>query len=194
MKKVEPGALHASSLSSLFRPMADSDGGPFYDQVYLPFGDNPDGVAAYLEPLVQHARTHIPPSLEPETPLFLLATAGMRLLDRLQQAHVLNAACTYLRTTSTFRLEPESKDGPCGSSVQVITGKEEGLFGWIAVNYLMDGFIGGQGHKDDKTTYGFLDMGGASTQIAFGPAEEDVGDEAALVGAVEAVGRDGDQA
>ena len=105
----------------------------------------------------------------------------MRLLDRLQQARILNAACTYLRTASTFRLEPESKDGPCGSSVQIITGEEEGLFGWIAVNYLMDGFVGGQGHKDDKTTYGFLDMGGASTQIAFEPAEEDVGDEAALV-------------
>ena len=29
VKKVEPGALHTSSLSSLFRPMADSGGGPY---------------------------------------------------------------------------------------------------------------------------------------------------------------------
>ena len=144
------------------------------------FGDNPEGVAGYLEPLIQHARTHIPPSLESQTPLFLLATAGMRLLEPLQQARVLNAACTYLRSASTFRIEPESKDGPCGASVQIITGEEEGLFGWIAVNYLMDGFVGG--HKDTRTTYGFLDMGGASTQIAFEPAAEDVvGNEAALV-------------
>lgn len=144
------------------------------------FGDNPDGVAGYLEPLIQHARSQIPPSLESDTPLFLLATAGMRLLTPLQQARVLNAACAYLRTASAFRIEPESKDGPCGSSVQIITGEEEGLFGWIAVNYLMDGFAGRS--KNEKTTYGFLDMGGASTQIAFEPAEEDVkGNESALV-------------
>ncbi|KAG6370064.1 nucleoside phosphatase family-domain-containing protein [Boletus reticuloceps] len=141
------------------------------------FGDNPEGVAGYLEPLIRHARTYIPPSLESDTPLFLLATAGMRLLEPLQQARILNAACTYLRTASVFRIESESKDGPCGSSVQIITGEEEGLFGWIAVNYLMDGFVGAE-----QTTYGFLDMGGASTQIAFEPAEEDVvGNEAALV-------------
>ncbi|KAL4068126.1 nucleoside phosphatase family-domain-containing protein [Scleroderma citrinum] len=132
------------------------------------FADNPEGVAGYLEPLIQHARSRIPPSLEPETPLFLLATAGMRLLSPIQQARVLNAACQYLRSASNFRIEGESKDGPCGLSVQIITGEEEGLFGWIAVNYLMDGFTG---RRSEKTTYGFLDMGGASTQIAFEPAD-----------------------
>ncbi|KAH7889326.1 nucleoside phosphatase family-domain-containing protein [Phlebopus sp. FC_14] len=134
------------------------------------FADNPEDVAGYLEPLLNHARLHIPPSMESDTPLFLLATAGMRLLTPLQQARVLNAACTYLKSASNFRIEGESADGPCGSSVQIITGEEEGLFGWIAVNYLMDGFTG---RKGEKTTYGFLDMGGASTQIAFEPASSD---------------------
>ncbi|KAI6036020.1 nucleoside phosphatase family-domain-containing protein [Pisolithus microcarpus] len=127
------------------------------------FADNPEGVASYLEPLIQHAQSQIPPSLESETPLFLLATAGMRLLSPVQQARVLNAVCQYLRSSSNFRIDDESKDGPCGLS--------EGLFGWIAVNYLMDGFTGG---KSEKTTYGFLDMGGASTQIAFEPADSDL--------------------
>ncbi|KAF8838351.1 hypothetical protein BDN67DRAFT_971708 [Paxillus ammoniavirescens] len=144
------------------------------------FADNPEGVPGYLEPLLEHARSQIPPSLESDTPLFLLATAGMRLLTPIQQARILNAACTYLRTASSFRIESESKDGPCGSSVQIITGEEEGLFGWIAVNYLMDGFNGR--HKDEKTTYGFLDMGGASTQIAFEPGDGYArGDDASLV-------------
>ena len=59
-------------------------------------------------------------------------------------------------------------------------GEEEGLFGWIAINCLIDGFAGR--HKDARTMYGFLGMGGASTQIAFEPAEEDVmGNEGALV-------------
>ena len=53
--------------------------------------------------------------------------------------------------------------------MKIITGEEEGLFGWIAANYLMDSFVGG--NRDEKTTYGFLDM--ASTQIAFEPADGD---------------------
>lgn len=141
------------------------------------FADNPEGVYEYLAPLLKHARTQIPPSLEPETPLFLLATAGMRLLTPVQQARVLNATCKYLKSASSFRIDDESKDGPCGSSVRIITGEEEGLYGWIAVNYLMDGFYG----KDKKTTYGFLDMGGASTQIAFEPSDTLSGDKENLV-------------
>lgn len=141
------------------------------------FADNPEGVYEYLAPLLKHARSQIPPSFESETPLFLLATAGMRLLTPVQQARVLSATCKYLKSASSFRIEDESKDGPCGSSVRIITGEEEGLYGWIAVNYLMDGFYG----KDKKTTYGFLDMGGASTQIAFEPSNTLSGDKENLV-------------
>ncbi|KZT70074.1 hypothetical protein DAEQUDRAFT_689549 [Daedalea quercina L-15889] len=130
------------------------------------FGDNPAGVAAYLEPLLEHARNHIPPSRQPSTPIFLLATAGMRLLTPQQQADVLESTCTYLKTHSRFKLDDPSSSGPCGSSVRIISGEEEGLFGWIAVNYLTDGFSGA---GEQPLTYGFLDMGGASTQIAFEP-------------------------
>lgn len=124
-------------------------------------------MAAYLEPLLEHARNHIPPSLQPSTPIFLLATAGMRLLPQKQQAEVLDATCTYLKTHSRFKLDDPSSSGPCGSSVRIISGEEEGLFGWIAVNYLTDGFSGA---GEQPLTYGFLDMGGASTQIAFEPS------------------------
>ncbi|EIN07123.1 hypothetical protein PUNSTDRAFT_71457 [Punctularia strigosozonata HHB-11173 SS5] len=131
------------------------------------FGDHPEEVGEYLRPLLEHAQFQIPPSLHAETPLFLLATAGMRLLTQEQQVGVLKETCTFLKFHSNFRIDDPSDVGPCGSSVRIITGEEEGLFGWIAVNYLMDGFTA----SDDKpTTYGFLDMGGASTQIAFEPS------------------------
>ncbi|ETW86217.1 hypothetical protein HETIRDRAFT_60065, partial [Heterobasidion irregulare TC 32-1] len=134
------------------------------------FSDNPEGVSAYLAPLLAHARERIPPSLHAQTPLFLLATAGMRLLSPEQQATVLQSTCHFLKFHSNFRIDEPSPAGPCGSSIRIITGEEEGLFGWIAVNYLMDGF----GPSDaDRTTYGFLDMGGASTQIAFEPSREE---------------------
>ncbi|TRM59203.1 nucleoside phosphatase family-domain-containing protein [Schizophyllum amplum] len=133
------------------------------------FAENVDGIPAYLRPLLDHARNNIPPSLHHETPLFLLATAGMRLLTPTQQAEVLQETCRFLALHSNFKIDGPSASGPCGSSVRIITGEEEGLFGWIAVNYLMDGFIGS---SDIRTTYGFLDMGGASTQIAFEPGED----------------------
>lgn len=94
----------------------------------------------------------------------------MRLLSPTKQAEVLQATCRFLKQHSYFRIDEPSEAGPCGSSVRIITGEEEGLFGWIAVNYLMDGF---NGSDQERTTYGFLDMGGASTQIAFEPSEEE---------------------
>ena len=134
------------------------------------FADDVDSIGTYLAPLLEHARTHIPPSLQPDTPLLLLATAGMRLLSPEKQGHVLSATCQFLRFHSNFKIDDRSANGPCGSSVRIITGEEEGLFGWIAVNYLMDGF---KDSNNTRLTYGFLDMGGASTQIAFEPSKEE---------------------
>ncbi|KAJ7080371.1 nucleoside-diphosphatase [Mycena belliarum] len=99
----------------------------------------------------------------------------MRLLPPEKQAAVLQHACSFLVTHSHFGIEGPSDAGPCGASVRIITGEEEGLFGWIAVNYLMDGFL------TSRTTYGFLDMGGASTQIAFEPQAVRVDDDMALI-------------
>lgn len=95
----------------------------------------------------------------------------MRLLTVHQQRAVIEATCTFFRTHSTFKVDAPSTQGPCGSSIRIISGEEEGLFGWIAVNYLMDGFSSHE--QNHRATYGFLDMGGASTQIAFEPSESE---------------------
>ncbi|KAJ7137847.1 nucleoside phosphatase family-domain-containing protein [Mycena epipterygia] len=139
------------------------------------YADDPESIVDHLRPLLSHARNIVPPSLQPTTPLFLLATAGMRLLSPEKQALVLQHACNFLVTHSHFSIDEPSPAGPCGSSVRIITGEEEGLFGWIAVNYLMDGFL------ERQTTYGFLDMGGASTQIAFEPQAAHVDDQMTLI-------------
>ena len=131
------------------------------------FAKNPQGVADYLRPFLDYARSHLPPSVEADTPVFLLATAGMRLLTEEQQVGILKETCHFFKAQSNFRIDKPSSAGPCGSSIRIITGEEEGLFGWLSVNYLMDGFTG---RSQGRTTYGFLDMGGASTQIAFEPS------------------------
>ena len=133
------------------------------------FGTRPQDVADYLRPLIEFASSVIPTSELASTPIYLLATAGMRLLPPEQQAAVLNSACLFLRSYP-FSL-PD-----CSEQVRIISGEEEGLYGRIAVNYLMDGFdshdhsASHNSTSSSSSTYGFLDMGGASTQIAFEPS------------------------
>ena len=119
----------------------------------------------HLRELVDHALAIIPTDVRPETPVFLLATAGMRLLPDDQRDAVLEATCAYLRSATTLLL-PD-----CDQHIQVISGETEGLYGWIAANYLLGSFDAPAEHDHGKGhhTYGFLDMGGASAQIAFAP-------------------------
>lgn len=89
----------------------------------------------------------------------------MRILPAVQRKEVLREVCDYARKNTKFQL-PD-----CDVHVQVIPGETEGLYGWIAANYLLGGFNQPQDHDHGKghNTYGFLDMGGASAQIAFAP-------------------------
>jgi Golgi nucleoside diphosphatase len=130
------------------------------------FAENPDAVGPdHLAPLLEHALQHVPNHAVKDTPFFLLATAGMRLLPETQRSRVLEEICAYTRANSGFRL-PD-----CDLHIQVIPGETEGLYGWIAANYLLGGFDEPKEHNHGKGhhTYGFLDMGGASAQIAFAP-------------------------
>ncbi|KAF8461345.1 nucleoside phosphatase family-domain-containing protein [Kalaharituber pfeilii] len=127
------------------------------------FGSKPYQVGEYLEPLLDHAKEIIPADSIPDTPLFLLATAGVRLLKPTEQKVLLQQICSYMRSHTKFLL-PD-----CNLHVQVISGETEGLYGWIAANYLLGGFDNVVDHGKGHHTYGFLDMGGASAQIAFAP-------------------------
>ena len=50
---------------------------------------------------------------------------------------------------------------------QVIDGRMEGVYGWIAVNYMLGRFDHAFVEPNRQTTVGALDMGGASTQITY---------------------------
>lgn len=111
------------------------------------------------------ALKEVPKSKVSETPVYLMATAGVRLLEPMKQKELLASICDYLQKNTGFQL-PD-----CNAHVQVIPGETEGLYGWIAANYLLGGFDNPEKHPHGKEhhTYGFLDMGGASAQIAFAP-------------------------
>jgi len=95
-----------------------------------------------------------------KTPIFFLATAGMRLLLEPNADAMMDAADAVFLDTSVNPFMYTSLN------TRILSGEEEGAFQWITVNYLR-GFFS---DKDDKPAQvGILEMGGASTQIAFVP-------------------------
>lgn len=97
-------------------------------------------------------------------PIFLTATAGMRILDEATRSDAM-AQVRAILASSPFLFQP--------AWARVIPGEEEGVYGWIAANYLLGSLytlnpasglpvLGGN-------TIGALDLGGASTQITFAP-------------------------
>ncbi|KAI8605584.1 nucleoside phosphatase GDA1/CD39, partial [Dissophora ornata] len=135
------------------------------------FKDRPEDVGEHLEPLLDHALQVIPESEIYRTPIYLLATAGLRLVQDDIREQILANSCNYIKENYQFEI------GECKDHIKNITGEEEGIYGWVAINYLMGGFDNGGSPWDNngnmtphRHTLGFLDMGGASTQIAFEPS------------------------
>ncbi|KAK3991400.1 nucleoside phosphatase family-domain-containing protein [Cladorrhinum sp. PSN332] len=156
----------SEALSSLPKIMTDKKWTKKIHPGVSTFGDKVADVGPdHLQSLVDHALQFIPHDKVKDTPVFLMATAGMRLLPQVQQSALTHEICSYLRRNTDFSL-PD-----CDLHIQVIKGETEGLYGWIASNYLLGGFDNPDKHQHGKGhhTYGFLDMGGASAQIAFAP-------------------------
>ncbi|KAK2854839.1 hypothetical protein Q7C36_006708 [Tachysurus vachellii] len=117
-----------------------------------------------LRNCMEEIKKVIPLNQHKSTAIFLGATAGMRLLKQKneeQSNDVLQAMDKYLRSLP-FDFHNAS----------IISGQEEGLYGWITVNYLMGNFLekniwNAWVHPHGAQTVGSLDLGGASTQIAF---------------------------
>lgn len=130
------------------------------------FSQSPQKVGKrHLRYLLSYASAVVPKSQHHRTPIFLHATAGMRLLPPKEQMPLLETVCEYLQTNSDFYIPH------CKSHVNIIDGDTEGLYGWLSINYLMGAFDWPEEHQHGKnhTTYGLLDMGGASTQVVFQP-------------------------
>lgn len=136
------------------------------------FASHPQTVGdQHLKLLLDFAMEVVPEQAHATTPVFLMATAGMRLLPENEQKAILEASCKYIREQYPFAVDD------CDTHVRVIKGELEGIYGWVAVNYLMGGFDTSiqsyidhpEQEADRHHTFGFLDMGGASAQIAFEP-------------------------
>lgn len=107
-------------------------------------------VAELLSPLVTASGTSngIPLNL---VHFYWYSTAGMRLVapDRAEKL--------YTETKKVLQTY-----GFASVEAKTITGKMEGVYGWLTINYLKHTLF-----SNPKQTYGVLDTGGASTEITF---------------------------
>jgi guanosine-diphosphatase len=124
----------------------------------------PQEAAASLDVLLDEAIRIVPESLRRCTPVAVKATAGLRALGHQDSDDILQAVEKHLTDDYPFPL-------PDTDGVIIMDGKDEGVYAWITVNYLMK-TIGAHSPKD-ATTYAVLDLGGGSTQIVFEPERGD---------------------
>jgi len=91
--------------------------------------------------------------------VFLLATGGMRELSLEKEMSIYHFLNTFISTHYPFQI----------ASIKTITGQMEGLYAWLEVNYLLKNFDSPSLQKGNtnQITEGIIDIGGASTQIAF---------------------------
>nr|XP_008120989.1 PREDICTED: ectonucleoside triphosphate diphosphohydrolase 4 isoform X1 [Anolis carolinensis] len=140
------------------------------------FATSPEKVSDYIFPLLSFAAEHVPRAKHKETPLYILCTAGMRILPESQQKAILEDLLTDIPVHFDFLFSD--------SHAEVISGKQEGVYAWIGINFVLGRFehtddeddalvevhIPGSENKEAvvrKRTVGILDMGGVSTQIAY---------------------------
>lgn len=109
-----------------------------------------------LQPLLAWARAVVPSAYWAETPVYLLGTAGLRRLEDDERERVLGA-CREVLARSPFRFE--------NSYARVIDGKDEGMYGWAALN-AAEGKLGVVGKEAE--TIGALDLGGSSLEVTYG--------------------------
>ncbi|XP_078083749.1 ectonucleoside triphosphate diphosphohydrolase 2-like [Mustelus asterias] len=136
------------------------------------YATNLPGAGKSLKHCLDKAVKMIPSERHAETPLYLGATAGMRLLsqtDPKATKGVLDSIATMLRS---YRFDYQG--------ARILTGNEEGVFGWVTANYLQENFVKyglvGRWINPVKNTVGAMDLGGASTQISFVPTSKETED------------------
>ncbi|KAJ6294100.1 hypothetical protein OIU76_022223 [Salix suchowensis] len=92
------------------------------------FVGNSTGVRLSLEPLILWAEQWVPRERHGDTPIFVLATAGLRRLLIEDARQVLDDVEDVVKEHSFVSKK---------SWIRVLSGNEEAYYGWVALNYKM---------------------------------------------------------
>jgi guanosine-diphosphatase len=125
------------------------------------YPDDPQKAAESLDVLLNDAVRLVPSDLQRKTPIAVKATAGLRLLGQSKGEDILKAVRSHLENNYPFPIVG-GEDG-----VAIMDGRDEGVFAWITVNFLLGNFDSTTDQR--KHTAAVLDLGGGSTQIVFEP-------------------------
>ncbi|KAI9313972.1 nucleoside phosphatase GDA1/CD39 [Dichotomocladium elegans] len=155
-----------------FRQCAQEDIAEFEDEVLFvqtipglsAYGDEPYKAAESLDPLLRKALDIIPQPSHQKTPVAVKATAGLRLLGEEKSERVLDSVFHHMKEHYPFQIVGGRKEG-----VAIMDGRDEGVYAWITVNFLL-----GNLKSPTLPTAAVFDLGGGSTQIVFEPEREDL--------------------
>lgn len=132
------------------------------------FANNPEDAGKSLQGLVDFLKEQVPEADWSVTPIWLKATAGLRMLPTEKSEAILDSVRNFLsnKVNNPFLFRK--------SWAKVIPGIEEGGFGWIAYNYLKR-IIGPKRDKMNKVSpFAVIEMGGASAQVSqLAPSEQE---------------------
>jgi len=126
------------------------------------YHEQPDNCSQGLSELLDSAKNHVPKEYWEKTPITLKATAGLRLLPKVQGDAILAVVRKVLENSGFL---PEE------NLIEIMNPMEEGLYGWFTVNFLLSQFDNIE--KLDKSFIS-LDLGGGSTQVTFAPQSSQV--------------------
>uniref|UniRef100_A0A8C4WFP0 Ectonucleoside triphosphate diphosphohydrolase 2 n=1 Tax=Gopherus evgoodei TaxID=1825980 RepID=A0A8C4WFP0_9SAUR len=127
------------------------------------YSGSPGEAGNSLKPCLGQAMKEIPEGQHDQTPIYLGATAGTRLLNLTGPtvSDTLLAAVTARLKSYPFDFQ----------GAEILSSQNEGVFGWVTVNYLLENFIKygwiGRWSRSRKGTVGVMTIGRASTQITF---------------------------
>jgi Golgi nucleoside diphosphatase len=138
------------------------------------FTDDLDGIADHLAPLIDFAkRTLIDfKGQYADFPIYFYATGGLREVEQSKRDLVI---------AKVRELLSDKENNPFffkQNYARIISGEEEAIFSWAATNFLMGTLLPashGTGIVSNvNDTYGTVDLGGASTQIAYYIPTQDI--------------------
>uniref|UniRef100_A0A8C3PJH1 Ectonucleoside triphosphate diphosphohydrolase 8 n=1 Tax=Calidris pygmaea TaxID=425635 RepID=A0A8C3PJH1_9CHAR len=131
------------------------------------YTNDPPKAGDSLRECLDKALKVVPAAKQRDAPVYLGATAGMRLLREQNSSAADQVLAEVAKTLQEY---PVAFKG-----ARILTGEEEGAYGWITINYLLDSFTkySPKAHTwvrpEAANILGALDLGGASTQISFMP-------------------------
>lgn len=118
------------------------------------FAKNTAGLKEYLEPVlnevnIEFKKHRINPKIQVD--FYVLGTAGMRLISKAKQQNIYQKLNSVISESNNYNKV----------ITKTLPGESEGLFDWLSINYIEKNL------QLNKPTSATLDMGGASTQVAF---------------------------